>query len=124
MYEKAIVLYDEAGQQIIWRFKNENHLLRRFLGTVKMEAPGRQILLVAPISFQEGFWVPDDRFIEESEKLPGLYCQLAEELDVWFADANRWGVTLADDGVHFTKEGHKAFAEGLTKTLKMWYSIR
>ena len=38
-------------------------------------------------------------------------------------DANEWGVSLTDDGVHFTEAGHKAFAEGLTKVLKLWYSI-
>ena len=106
--------------------------MRRFLGAIKMEAPGRHILLVGPVSFQEGYWVPDRSYIEESEKLPGLYETLAEELNddesihaapVHFADANEWGVTLTDDGVHFTREGHKAFAEGLTKALKLWYSI-
>ncbi len=97
--------------------------MRRFLGAVKMEAPGRHVLLVAPVSFQEGYWVPDSRAIEESEKLRALYRQLEEDMNVDFADANEWGVGLADDGVHFTEEGHKAFAEGLTKYLKMWYSI-
>lgn len=98
--------------------------MRRFLGAIKMEAPGRYILLVGPVSFREGYWVPDRSFIEESEKLLALYQQLAAEMDVRFADANEWGVTLTDDGVHFTREGHKAFAEGLTKALKLWYSIR
>ena len=106
--------------------------MRQFLGAVKMEAPGRQILLIAPVAFTEGFWVPDRRTIDESVKLPKLYEQLAEDMNddesmhtapVRFADANEWGVELTDDGVHFTKEGHKAFAEGLTKVLKLWYSI-
>lgn len=106
--------------------------MRRFLGAIKMEAPGRHILLVGPVGFREGYWVPERSYIEESEKLPGLYETLAEELNddesihaapVHFADANEWGVTLTDDGVHFTREGHKAFAEGLTKALKLWYSI-
>jgi len=97
--------------------------MRRFLGAVKMEAPGRRILLVAPIIMKEGYWVPDRRFIEESEHLTKLYETLAAEMDVDFADANGWSVSLTADGVHFTREGHKAFAEGLTKHLKMWYSI-
>ena len=104
----------------------------RFLGAIKMEAPDRQILLIAPVAFTEGFWVPDRRTMEESEKLPKCYEQLAQDMNddesmhaapVRFADANEWGVELTDDGVHFTKEGHKAFAEGLTKTLKLWYPI-
>ena len=53
--------------------------MKRFLGAVKMEAPGRQLLLVAPVGFKEGYWVPEQRFIEESEMLSELYRQLAEE---------------------------------------------
>ena len=84
--------------------------MRRFLGAIKMEAPGRRILLVGPVRFKEGYWVPDQQHIKESEKLPVLYEQLADEMNVQFADANSWGVELTDDGVHFTEEGHKAFA--------------
>lgn len=107
--------------------------MRRFLGAIKMEAPGRHILLVGPVSFREGYWVPEASYIEESAKLPGLYETLAEELNddesvhaapVRFADANAWNVKLTSDGVHFTEEGHKAFAEGLTKVLELWYSKR
>ena len=98
--------------------------MKRFLGAVKMEAPGRQILLIAPVRFTEGYWVPDQQTMEESEKLTVLYETLAGDMDVCFADANGWGVQLSDDGVHFTKEGHKAFAEGLTKALELWYSVR
>ncbi|MBR4410170.1 MAG: lipase [Firmicutes bacterium] len=97
--------------------------MKRFLGAVKMEAPGRQILIIAPVSFRKGYWVPDQRYIEESEKLPGLYEQLAGEMDVRFADAIEWGFSLTDDGVHFTDDGHISFADGLTKVLKLWYSI-
>jgi len=97
--------------------------MRRFLGAIKMEAPGREILLAAPVIMEEGFWVPDSWYIEESAQLVKKYGTLAEEMDIRFADTNCWGVTLTGDGVHFTKEGHKAFAEGLTKCLKLWYSI-
>lgn len=107
--------------------------MHRFLGAVKMEAPGREILLVAPVIMKEGYWVPDSWYIEESEKLVKVYEQLAEDMNddesihaapVRIADANKWGVELTADGVHFTKKGHKAFAEGLTETLKLWYSKR
>jgi hypothetical protein len=37
-------------------------------------------------------------FLQTVKKLPALYGQMAEELDVWFADANQWGVTLPDEG--------------------------
>lgn len=45
------------------------------------------------------------------------YRALADELGVAFADAGEWGVALIFDGVHFSPEGHAAFAEGLGRTL-------
>ena len=55
--------------------------------------------------------------ISESEKLAGVYRSLAEKTGVFFADAGLWKVELAFDGVHFTAEGHAAFAAGLSGTL-------
>ena len=43
---------------------------------------------------------------------------VAEHLGIRFADAGRWGISLAYDGVHFTEQGHKAFAAGLLEELK------
>ena len=43
---------------------------------------------------------------------------LAERLDIRFADAGNWDISLAYDGVHFTEQGHKAFATGLLEELK------
>ena len=40
-----------------------------------------------------------------------------EELGLHFADAGRWGVELAYDGVHFTENGSRSFASGLKKAL-------
>ena len=42
---------------------------------------------------------------------------LAERLDIRFADAGKWDIPLAYDGVHFTEQGHKAFAAGLLEEL-------
>ena len=55
--------------------------------------------------------------ISESEKLAGVYRALAEKTGVFFADAGLWNVETAFDGVHFTPEGHAAFASGLSGTL-------
>ncbi len=35
-----------------------------------------------------------------------------------FADAGKWNISLAYDGVHFTEQGHRAFAAGLLEELK------
>ena len=55
--------------------------------------------------------------IHASRLLAGAYGQLARELAVKFANAGTWNVSLAFDGVHFTEDGHRAFARGLYQTL-------
>ena len=86
----------------------------RFLESACGEA---RLLLIAPPSLRYGDWVTDARQIEESEKLAGVYEALAQRHGVTFADAGAWGVELSFDGVHFTREGHAAFAEGLSQVL-------
>ena len=76
-----------------------------------------RLLLIAPPVFRYGDWVTDGRQIERSEMLAGVYKELAHRCGISFADAGMWGVGLAFDGVHFTPEGHAAFAEGLSQIL-------
>lgn len=73
----------------------------------------RKVLLVAPPSLVFGEWVPDERLIAASRVLAKTYGNLAGQLGVRFADAGSWNVPLAYDGVHFTGQGHQAFAEGI-----------
>ncbi len=75
--------------------------------------PREKILLVAPPPMTSGAWVPDETLPDASRTLTRAYKDLAEQLGIRFADGGTWGVTLAYDGVHFTGQGHKAFAEGL-----------
>ena len=74
---------------------------------------GTKLLLIAPPLIQLGAWVQEERLLTESQKLCEAYCDLAEKLGVAFTDASAWDIPLAFDGVHFTQEGHVAFAEGL-----------
>ena len=54
-----------------------------------------------------------------TEKTVAAFAEtLAEQLGVRFADAGRWDIPLAYDGVHFTEQGHKAFATKLLEELK------
>ena len=71
------------------------------------------ILLIAPPSMKRGEWVTQGRLVEESVKLAREYNRLAQRLGIRFADAGGWGVSLTFDGVHFTQEGHRTFAEAL-----------
>lgn len=80
-----------------------------------------RILLIAPPPMTSGFWVETDTLIEESIKLASYYQTLASELGIHFADAGEWNISLVFDGIHFSKEGHTAFAEGLFNYLNLHF---
>lgn len=90
--------------------------LGRFLAAVPLDQS--KILLIAPPPVTLGAWVPNQQLIENSRTFARLCQTLAERLGICFADAGKWGVSLAYDGVHFTEQGHKAFAAGLLEELK------
>ena len=72
-----------------------------------------KILLIAPPTMKPGVWVSDSSLIEASESLNVNYKSLAKRLGVCFADAGKWNIPLAYDGVHLTEEAHRALAEEL-----------
>lgn len=90
--------------------------LERFLSSVSMDRS--KILLIAPPPVTLGAWVPSQQLIDNSRAFARLCQTLAERLDIRFADAGKWDIPLAYDGVHFTEQGHKAFAAGLLEALK------
>ncbi|OUN08481.1 GDSL-type esterase/lipase family protein [Flavonifractor sp. An9] len=90
--------------------------LERFLTAVPL---GRsKILLIAPPPVALGAWVPSQQLFDNSHTFARCCKALAEHLGIRFADAGRWGIPLAYDGVHFTEQGHKAFATKLLEELK------
>lgn len=90
--------------------------LERFLTSVPLERS--KILMIAPPPMALGEWVPSQEFVNDSHSFDRLCQALAEQLGVRFADAGKWDISLAYDGVHFTEQGHKAFAAGLLEELK------
>ena len=90
--------------------------LERFLNGVSLDQS--KILLIAPPPMTLGAWVPNQQLIENSRTFARLCQTLAERMGLRFADAGKWGVSLAYDGVHFTEQGHRAFATGLLEELK------
>ena len=90
--------------------------LEYFLSALSMDQS--KILLIAPPPVALGAWVPNQQLIDDSHTFARLCQTLAERLGVRFADAGTWGVSLAYDGVHFTEQGHRAFATGLLEELK------
>lgn len=87
--------------------------MEKFLRSIN----GKQILLVAPPYMKFGAWVQEQELIDDSKALATYYRSLAQRLGIRFADAGKWNVQLAFDGVHMTQEGHRAFAECLCNYL-------
>ena len=79
---------------------------------------GQNILLIAPPPVTLGEWVPSPQLIDDSHVFAHLCQALAERMGIRFADAGKWDISLTYDGVHFTEQGHKAFAAGLLEELK------
>ena len=77
----------------------------------RLGAYGVPLLLIAPPKFCPGTWVAEEGLLGASAQLAGLYLTLAQDKAIAFADAGAWDIPLAFDGVHFTEEGHRRFAE-------------
>lgn len=74
-----------------------------------------KILLIAPPPMKRGAWVYSDALVQESIQLAEEYGKLASKLRIPFADTRDWKIDLCFDGVHFSEEGHHAFAEHLAE---------
>ena len=90
--------------------------LNRFLSAISLGQS--KIMLIAPPPMTLGEWVSSQQLIDDSRTFARLCRALAKRMGVRFADAGKWDISLAYDGVHFTEQGHKAFATGLLEELK------
>ena len=88
----------------------------RFLAAVPLDR--NKLLLIAPPPVALEAWVPSPQLIDDSRAFARLCQTLAKQMGIRFADAGRWDIPLAYDGVHFTEQGHKAFAAKLLEELK------
>ena len=104
------ILNGASAEKIAWR-------MEQLLQHIAPKLDGTKLLLIAPPLIQLGAWVQEERLLTESQKIGECYCDLAEKFGVAFADASAWDIPLAFDGVHFTQEGHAAFAEKLKSLL-------
>ena len=104
-----------------------------FLAAVKAlrdeEDPFRILLIAPPLPFsgmcgeEEAETALIRRQKEEAAALPALYREAAETLGgeaakIRFLDAARWEIPLSFDGIHFSEEGHRLFAEKLCTVLR------
>lgn len=92
--------------------------METFLAAVRETAPAAlKLLLMAPPPMKLGAWVQDTWLIEESRRLADCYGDLAQSLDMGYADTRDWGIELAYDRVHFSEEGHMTFAKRMSEAL-------
>ena len=90
--------------------------LERFLSGIPLDRS--KILVIAPPPVKRGAWVPGQQLIDDSHTFAQLCQALTEQLGTRFADAGKWDISLAYDGVRFTEQGHRAFAARLLEELK------
>ncbi len=88
-----------------------------FLTWLKARDNIREILLIAPPSAEvteEGMIT----FAAETRRLAGLYRQLAQKHKTGYLNADQWHIPMGYDGVHFSEEGHRIFAERMYEYLQ------
>lgn len=83
--------------------------MSRFLEKIPCKL--NKAILIAPPALALGAWVSDPEQIMQSKLLGQEYAALSRILGVRFVDAVSWEIPLCYDGVHFTEEGHRRFAE-------------
>ncbi len=91
--------------------------LKAALADPVIDGNGKKILLISPPPVEIGRACEDYRYDEASKLLGTKYEKLAQRLRVNFANAADWGIKTGPDGVHFTEDGHRAFAKALEKEL-------
>ena len=88
--------------------------MKSFVRTIEKALPSIEVLLVAP---------PPSAMIPEGCEadfayLAELLSDAARDLGIHFTDAGLWPVSMACDGVHFSPEGHRRFAECLAECVR------
>lgn len=79
----------------------------------RLELPRDRLVLIAPPPMKPGEWVTGPELVAASRTLAQEYRALCVRLGIPFVDAGQWKIPLSFDGVHFTEEGHRVFAQEL-----------
>lgn len=87
-----------------------------FLSQIPLDR--EKILLIGPPLVRMGAWVTEERLVAESAQLSAAYETVAKKLGTHFVDGGGWEIGLTFDGVHFTEQGHRTFAEELYRALQ------
>ncbi len=111
-----LMMFRSGMPKITARMEN---LLVDLLQHPTIDGCGQKILLIAPPPTQLSRYGADGAHFDQiSLEFASAYKALADHMGVRYADAGSWQVDIGPDGVHFTAEGHKKFAEGLLQVLR------
>ena len=80
--------------------------------------PKEQLVLIAPPPMTEGTWTVNTDLPGRSLRFTGACRNLAEKLDIPFVDTVDWDIECMFDGVHFTEDGSRRFADRLWAALQ------
>ena len=81
---------------------------------LKENASGIDILIIAPPCPR----VEHSAFYDMSLIMNKGFEDLCKDYGFLFADAEQWGIDLQYDGIHFSEEGHRRFAENILSLLQ------
>ena len=116
-YDVITVMLGTNDLLLGWQPAEIADKMEPYLRHIQAKAGTAALLLLAPPPSRHGSQAHIEALLTRTRQLCSLYASLAAKLQILFADAGQWSVELAFDGVHFTPEGHAAFAEGLAKVL-------
>lgn len=92
--------------------------MEAFLTSLLNSFPVRKLRLITPVKMRQGTWTTS-AVIEESEKLQPVFRSLADRLHISLTQTEGWEIPLAFDGVHFSEQGHRKFAENLLRDIPL-----
>lgn len=89
--------------------------MRSFLETAERYGWLSYITIIAPVPVS---FDGELRFFHaECMRMNDAFGEICEKMGVRFIDASEWKVPLSGDGVHFSEEGHRVFAENLMQMI-------
>lgn len=58
------------------------------------------------------------RYQQEAKSLGRRYKEIAEKYHCFYMDANRWGIALGHDLVHFSEDGHRTYGDKMAQCVR------
>ncbi len=92
--------------------------MERLIKALKRQFPKLSILLLSPPPMA----LPE--FMAAAQAVAAGYRAISERENVAFGDCFHWKISLSYDGVHFSPEGHQAFAEYLMQILHPFFPAK